>query len=29
LLLPMNLFLSDSDIKYVAETIKNFYKDNV
>jgi len=29
LLLPMNLFLSDSDIKYIADTIKNFYKDNV
>jgi len=29
LLLPMNLFITDSDVKYVAKTIKNFYQDNV
>jgi len=26
LLLPINLFLTDSDVEYVAETIKKFYK---
>jgi len=29
LLLPMNLFLTDSDVEYVAETIKKFYKNYV